>query len=82
MPILEFGTANDHAQKRRGIVPADERKKAQQDAQDFGLGFLLDERRLDPSKVELIFPDDAPAILRDGLTEYLYKRSKRVFVDD
>ena len=73
MGIVEFGTANDH--RGRGIVPAEERAKAEQDAATYGIGFLTREGRHIPSNIEVIFSDDAPEVLVESFWEWITRKA-------
>lgn len=75
MGIVEFGTANDH--RGRGIVPKEERAKAERDAEDYGVGFLTREGRHIPSNIEVIFPEEAPQVLVDAFWEWISRRASR-----
>jgi hypothetical protein len=68
--IVEFGPSG----RQRPIVPAEEREKAIRDAEYYGIGYLHDERRLDPNKIEIVFPEDAPATLVAATREWLTTR--------
>jgi hypothetical protein len=76
MGIVEFGKANDHRSHKRAIVPQDERAQAEQDARDYGFGYLYDERRLDPSQIEVVLPNDSPTMLGQVMQEWIQLKDK------
>jgi hypothetical protein len=75
-PIIEFGKANDHLKRQHAIVPREERAQAEQDAYEYGFGYLYDERRLDPSKIEIVLSDDSPILLGQVMQEWVQKKDK------
>lgn len=76
MGIVEFGKANDHLSRKRAIVPQDEREQAEEDARLYGFGYLYDERRLDPSLIEVVIPNDSPTMLGQVMQEWVQLKDK------
>lgn len=76
MGIIEFGKANDHRSRRQPIEPGEERRQAEQDAREYGFGYLYDERRLDPSQVEVVVADDSPTKLVEVMNEWIEHKDK------